>query len=133
MATVYAVTFAVLGLVVMYSSLVVWTALILPGPVARARARLEAKPVASLFAGIGFIGLTVLAFAGFLLIRNPWMVALDNGIESASNSLQFNRFYNDAYILANCAGWPLAAPAMVGPGLSAARHSRNCLPSEPER
>ena len=42
------------------------------------------------------------------------MVALDNGIQLAADTLQFNRFYNDAYILANCAAWPLAAPAMVG-------------------
>jgi len=99
MATVYSVTFAVLGLVVMYSSLLVWTALILPAPVGRARARLESKPV---------------GYAGFLLLRNPWMVALDDGLQQAAGSLQFTRFYNDAFILANCAAWPLAAPAMVG-------------------
>jgi hypothetical protein len=114
MATVYSVTFTVLGLVVMYSSLVVWIALILPAPVARARSRLESRPVASFFAGIGFFLLTVVAFAGFLLVRNAWLVALDNGIQHASDALQFNRFYNDAFILANCAAWPLAAPAMVG-------------------
>ncbi len=114
MATVYSVTFTVLGLVVMYSSLVVWTALILPAPVARARSRVESRPVASFFAGIGFFLLTALAFAGFLLVRNAWLVALDNGIQHASDALQFNRFYNDAFILANCAAWPLAAPAMVG-------------------
>jgi hypothetical protein len=114
MATVYSVTFAVLGLVVMYSSLLVWTALVLPAPVARARSRLEARPVASFFAGLGFFLLTVLGFAGFLLIRNPWMVALDHGLQQAALTLQFTRFYNDAFILANCAAWPLAAPAMVG-------------------
>jgi hypothetical protein len=114
MATVYSVTFAILGLVVMYSSLLVWTALILPAPVGRARARLEARPVACFFAGLGFFLLTVLGYAGFLLLRNPWMVALDDSLQQAAGSLQFTRFYNDAFILANCAAWPLAAPAMVG-------------------
>jgi len=114
MATVYAVTFTVLGLVVMYSSLIVWTALVLPAPVARARARLEARPVASFFAGLGFFLLTVLAYVGFLIVRNLWMVALTDGLQWSSDRLQFGRFYNDVVILANCAAWPLAAPAMVG-------------------
>ncbi|HEX4143286.1 MAG TPA: hypothetical protein VHY91_07030 [Pirellulales bacterium] len=114
MATVYTVTFTVLGLVVMYSSLVVWTALILPAPVARARARLEAKPVASFFAGLAFFLLTLLAYVGFLVIRNPWLAPVDESLQRASGILQFNRFYNDAYIVLNCVAWTVAAPAMVG-------------------
>jgi hypothetical protein len=115
MATVYAVTFTVLGLVVAYSSLLVWTALILPAPVARARARLETRPVASFFAGLGFFLLTVLAFGGFLLVRNAWMVVLSDSLQRAADALQFTRFYNDVFILANCAAWPVVgAPAMVG-------------------
>lgn len=115
MATVYAVTFTVLGLVVTYSSLLVWTALLLPAPVARARARLETRPVACFFAGLGFFLLTVLAFAGFLLIRNAWMVVLSDSLQRAADALQFSRIHNDVFIFANCAVWPVvAAPAMVG-------------------
>jgi hypothetical protein len=49
-----------------------------------------------------------------LLIRNHWFVAIGEGIQRAAEVLQFNRFYNDAFILTNCIAWPLAAPAMVG-------------------
>ena len=131
MATVYSMTFTVLGLVVMYSSLLVWTALILPAPVARARVRLETRPVASFFAGLGFFLLTVLGYAGFLLLRNPWMVTLDESLQQVAGALQFTRFYNDAFILANCAAWPLAAPAMVGWIIGGGGALRSCLPAEP--
>jgi hypothetical protein len=114
MAQVYSLTFAVLGLVVMYSSLLVWTALILPAPVARARARLEARPVASFFAGLGFFLLTVVCYVVFLLVRNSWLVVLDDRMQQAAVALQFQRFYNDAYIVTNCLAWPMAAPVMVG-------------------
>ena len=99
---------------VTYSSLVVWTALILPAPVARARTRLETRPVASLIAGIGFFLLTLLVYGGFLLVRHSWLVFLSNQLDQASASLQFGRFYNDVYILGNFVAWPLAAPAMAG-------------------
>ncbi len=115
MATVYAVTFVVLGLVVMYSSLVVWTALVLPGPVARARTRIETRPVASFFAGLAIFVLTVLALCGFFAAATIGWSSSPTSFSRVSDSLQFNRFHNDEYIIANCAAWPLlAAPAMVG-------------------
>ncbi|HTU24851.1 MAG TPA: hypothetical protein VMF30_05610 [Pirellulales bacterium] len=114
MASVYSVTFAVLGLVVMYSSLLVWTALILPAPVSRARARLEARPVASFFAGLVVFLLTVLLYVGFLLIRGRWLAFVDDALNDLASRLQYGRFYNDAYKISNGFAWLLAAPAMIG-------------------
>lgn len=59
MANVFANAFAVIGVVIMLSSLLVWTAYILPRPVSRALQRLETNPWQSFFAG-----LVVLAMAG---------------------------------------------------------------------
>jgi hypothetical protein len=59
MANVLAGAFAVVGVIVMLSSLLVWTAYMLPRRVTRAQAMLEAHPWQSFFAG-----LAVLAIAG---------------------------------------------------------------------
>ena len=70
--------------------------------------------MASFFAGLVFFLLTALALPAFcsfaILGWWPWTVACS----TPPTPLQFTRFYNDAFILANCAAWPLAAPAMVG-------------------
>jgi hypothetical protein len=115
MATVYAAAFAVIGLVLMHSSLVIWTALVLPIPVARARLRIETRPVASFFAGLAVLLLTALVFGGFLILRDNWTNVIADVVQRVCGVLHFPRFHNDEYIIANCAAWPLlAAPALVG-------------------
>jgi len=59
MANVLAGAFAVIGVIIMLSSLLVWTAYMLPRPVSRAQHHLETNPWQSFFAG-----LVVLAVAG---------------------------------------------------------------------
>jgi hypothetical protein len=115
MATVYALAFAVCGLVIMHASLVIWTALVLPGPVARARGRLETKPVTSFFAGLSFLALTVLAYGGFRMLLDDLTIFVANVVQNANAVMHLPRFHNDEYIIANCIAWPvLGAPTMVG-------------------
>lgn len=59
MANVLARAFAVVGVIIMLTSLLVWTAYMLPRPVTRAQRHLETHPWQSFFAG-----LAVLAVAG---------------------------------------------------------------------
>ncbi len=130
MATVYALAFAVLGLVIMHSSLVVWTALVLPGPVARARVRLETRPVASFFAGLAFFVLTVLAYGGFRMLLDNWTSTVADILQSVTGAMHLPRFHNDEYIIANCAAWPvLGAPTMVGWIIGGGAVAGLCRPS----
>ena len=71
MANVLTVVWLVIAWVVMQSAIQVWTALMLPNPVERARQRLERKPVASLFLGLLFWGVTLLLGTTLLKEGNP--------------------------------------------------------------
>lgn len=59
MANVLAGAFAVIGVIVMLTSLLTWTAYMLPRPVSRAQRQIESHPWQSFF-----VGLAVLAIAG---------------------------------------------------------------------
>ncbi len=66
MANVLSVVWFVIAYVVMNASMLVWAALMLPGPVGRARRRIEAKPAAHFFLGLLFWGLTLLVSLGLI-------------------------------------------------------------------
>src|SRR5688572_10794095 len=63
MANVLGVVWFVVAFVIAQTSMMVWTALVLPNPVARARRRIEAAPRSTFFLGAAFWILT-LVFAG---------------------------------------------------------------------
>jgi hypothetical protein len=71
MANVLTVVWLVIAWVVMQTCIQVWTALMLPNPVERARQRLERKPVASLSLGVLFWGLTLLVGMALVKEGNP--------------------------------------------------------------
>ena len=115
MANVYSIAFTVLGVVVAHCLLLVWTAMVLPGPVERARRRIETRPISSFLIGLVCCLLTVGLIAGFSVIRIRIVPKVGR---SASNilsvHLQFTRSYNDAWILTNGLVWLLAAPVLAG-------------------
>jgi hypothetical protein len=76
MANVLGVVWLVIGLVVTQTSFLVWAALMLPGPVARARQRLELKPAASFFTGLLIFLGTLIVAINFLRHNNPGPVQL---------------------------------------------------------
>jgi hypothetical protein len=113
MANVYSIAFTVLGVVVAHACLLIWTAIVLPNPVDRARRRIETRPISCLL--IGLIGclITVGLIAGFFVIRVQVVLKVNDLLEYLSSHLQFTRFYNDSWILANVVVWLLAAPALA--------------------
>jgi hypothetical protein len=114
MANVYSIAFSVLGVVVAHCCLLVWTAMLLPGPVERARRRIETRPKASLLIGLICCLITIGLIAGFSMIRARIVPKLDGWLEYLSVHLQFTRTYNDAWILTNGLVWLLAAPVLAG-------------------
>jgi len=114
MANVYSITFSVLGVVVAHCCLLVWTALILPLPVDRARRRIETRPISSFLIGLICCLVTIGLIAGFFAFRERIVARLDELLEYLSVHLQFTRFYNDAWILTNGIVWFLAAPVLAG-------------------
>ncbi len=114
MANVYSIAFTVLGVVVAHSCLLVWTAMVLPGPVDRARRRIETRPISCLLIGLVCCLITAGLIAGFLAVRIHIVVKMDELLQYLSDRLQFTRFYNDAWILANGLVWLLTAPILAG-------------------
>jgi hypothetical protein len=76
MANVLTAVWFVIGFIVFHTSLLVWTALMLPNPVERARQRVERKPVASFFTGALFAVATIVLATSFLKEGNPGPVQL---------------------------------------------------------
>jgi len=114
MANVYSIAFTVLGVVAAHCCLLVWTAIVLPGPVDRARRRIETRPVSNFFIGLACFAATVCLFGGFSAVRAQLVPKIDDGLEYLSVHLQFTRSYNDAWVLTNWLQWPLAAPVFAG-------------------
>lgn len=76
MANVLGVVWMVIGMVTFHTSLTVWAALMLPGPVERARQRQQQKPIPTLFCGVLFVFLTVIVTTTLLQRHNPGVVQL---------------------------------------------------------
>jgi len=114
MANVYSIAFTVLGVVFAHCCLLVWTAIVLPSTVERARRRIETRPVSSFLVGLVCCLLTIGLFAGFSAIRARIVPRVDELLQYLSVHLQFTRTYNDAWILTNWFVWPLAAPVFAG-------------------
>lgn len=101
MANVLAGAFAVVGVIVMLSSLLVWTAYMLPRQVTRARSLLEIHPWQSFFAG-----LVVLAIAGgtyflALSMRTKLRLQLESMLDSMARFAGVARYAGDAGTMAH--------------------------------
>lgn len=114
MANVYSIAYTVLGIVAAHCLLLVWTAVVLPAPVERARRRIETRPLATFFVGLVACLLTVGLVAGYSALRATLLPKLDDLLAYLSVHLQFTRTYNDAWILVNAAAWIFAAPILAG-------------------
>jgi hypothetical protein len=114
MASVYSIAFSVVGIIAIHSCLLVWTALLLPRPVERARQRLESRPVTSLLMGLFSCLLTIGLVSAFLLFRPQSVRGVAELLEFLADNLHITRFYNDDWIITNLFVWLLAAPMMAG-------------------
>jgi hypothetical protein len=113
MANVLSIALTVVGCLVLHAALLVWTALVLPRPVERARQRIESHPIRCFFVGLATLAATLPLMFLFFKFRDPLVVWTDNALQSLSDTLHVTRFYNDAWRLANALLWPLLAPAMT--------------------
>ena len=114
MANVYSIAFTVLGVFLAHSCLLVWTAIVLPGPVERARRRIETRPVSSFFVGVACCLATLCLLGVFFWLRGPLVPRVEDLLEYLAARLQFNRWYNDTWMLANGLVWILVAPVLAG-------------------
>ncbi|HZZ73088.1 MAG TPA: hypothetical protein VFE24_12610 [Pirellulales bacterium] len=110
MANIYTIVFAVVGVLVTHTCLLVWTALILPGPVERARKRLEARPRTTWLTGLCSCVLYAGLAVAFFVFRADLMVVATHVLQFLGEKLHVSRFYNDAWILSNLLLWVLGAP-----------------------
>lgn len=76
MANVLTVVWFVIAYVVMNSAMQVWAGLMLPGPVERARMRVERKPVACFFWGALILGITAVLTLNMIAGGRPGPVQL---------------------------------------------------------
>lgn len=114
MANVYSIAFTVLGVWAAHSCLLVWTAIVLPGPVERAQRRIELRPVWSFFIGLACCLATLCLIGGFSLLRPRLELRFDDLLDYLSVHLAFTRSYNDAWIATNGLVWLLGAPVLAG-------------------
>jgi hypothetical protein len=66
MANVMAVVWLLIGWISAHTAALIWTALMLPGPVERARRRIETRPVVSFFLGLGVAFVTIVVVASMV-------------------------------------------------------------------
>lgn len=113
MAHVLAISCFVVGFVTMYTSLVVWTAVMFPRAVQRARQRLEAGLTGSLLCGLVCCAAAAVFGGVLLMLRMPCVAAVSGIMDWLSSLLSFRRFAHDDYMIAHAIGWVLMAPLLV--------------------
>lgn len=113
MASVSAVTYFVIGFIVIHASLLVWVRVLLPGTVSRARSRLEAAPLRSLFWGMAVFAASILFVCLLLAFRMRGIQYAAELLAKFSSSLDVNRLPNDAYVVTHVLGWMLLGPVMA--------------------
>jgi hypothetical protein len=109
-AAVSATAYFVIGFIVLHSALLVWTAVVLPAPVDRARRQLETAPLRTLLWGLLALGLALALITVLLLIRLPCIELVSDWLNRLSQILSVNRVANDAQMLTHAAGWMLLGP-----------------------
>jgi hypothetical protein len=118
MANVLAISLFVLALVVMLACLWTWTALMLPGTVARAAERLQARVGRCAFVGLMGLLLTGLGLLAFAAIRVSIKASLMRGIDGLTEMLGIGTKSDFAALIVQYVGWlvvaPVAAAFVVG-------------------
>lgn len=113
MANVLAVAAFVCCFVGMNTGTLVWTAVMLPGPVGRARARLEECPLLCLVWGLFLTVAWFVALAFLIPQRDAGFRIFSDILGQLAALSALDRFSNDARILTHVVGWLLLTPLMV--------------------
>lgn len=124
MANVLSVVYAVIGFVVMHTAVLIWTALMLPRAVDRARQRLMVHPVISFIWGLVFFALTLVGIAAYLPLRGVGERMLNDGFQNLATRLEATRAYGDTWFLINVPTWLIAAPILAGAVVGGAAYSQ---------
>jgi hypothetical protein len=114
MANVLSIAYFVVGVTVIHAGLLLWTAVVLPRPVERARLALQDHPVRSFFGGVLFCLVLLAIVSALLLVRLQTVAALDRLLAVAAATLGVTRPYNDAWIATHMLAWLFAAPVLSG-------------------
>lgn len=101
MANVLAGAFAVVGVIIMLSSLLVWTAYMLPRPVSRAQYQLETSPWQSFFAGLVVLAIAAGTFFLALSMRAKLREQLETLIDVLTRFAGIARYAGDAGTVAH--------------------------------
>ena len=101
MANVLASAFAVIGVIVMLSSLLVWTVYMLPRPVTRAQQHLETQPWQSFFAGLVVLAIAAGTFFLALSMRAKLRAQLELVMDTLTNFAGVARYSGDAGTVAH--------------------------------
>jgi hypothetical protein len=101
MANVLAWAFFVFGVIVMLSSLLVWTAYMLPRPVTRAQHHLETHPWQSFFAGLVVLAIAGATFYLALSMRAILTKQLDSLLDTLTRFAGVARYAGDAGTVAH--------------------------------
>ncbi len=101
MANVLAGAFAVVGVIIMLSSLLVWTAYMLPRPVSRAQRYLETQPWQSFFAGLVVLAVAAATFFLALSMRAKLREQLEGLLDALARYAGVARYAGDAGTVAH--------------------------------
>lgn len=101
MANVLAGALAVVGVIIMLSSLLVWTAYMLPRPVSRAQTLVEAHPWQSFFAGLFMLAVAAGTYFVALSFRKLLTAQLEALLETLTKFAGVARYTGDAGTVAH--------------------------------
>lgn len=101
MANVLAVALAVVGIMILLTSLLTWTAYMLPRPVARAQRQIENHPWQSFFVGLFVLAAAAGTFYLALSFRPKIRAQLEPILEMLTRNASLARYAGDAGTLAH--------------------------------
>lgn len=125
MANVLASAFAVIGVIVMLSSLLVWTAYMLPRPVTRAQHHLETQPWQSFFAGLVVLAIAAGTFFLALSMRAKLREQLELFLDTLTKFAGVARYAGDAGTMAHELLYVTIIPFAIAIIIGAAAFSRS--------
>lgn len=114
MANVLSVVWFVIGSVATLTAIWVWTCLMLPAPVERARRRLERQPVVCFFQGLLFVIVMLLVLTALVYIRMRLLMAVDESLKGLSFFLGIRSRGYFAPVLVQTAGLMMVGPVLAG-------------------
>ena len=124
MANVLAGAFAVVGVVIMLTSLLVWTAYMLPRPVTRAQHHLESNPWQSFFAGLVVLAVAGATYFLTLSLRPKLRELLENLFDMVTRFVGIARYPGDAGTVAHELLYVVVIPFAIATVIGAAAFAR---------